>query len=244
MILPWGVIAQQGGRFMLVHDDHVEVAVIVKISEGASTADVTGIDRRAGLVSHSGKGAVAPVAEEHARAFVRKLRIDALDFRVDIPGDPEDVRIAIVVEVKDARAPTDILAFTGEAGGLCLVLKLTFAEVPVEAGGLELEMRLDDVEVAIQVVVADADSHSGHLLPIRADGHAAHQAFFAEGAVVVVEQQQACGGVTGHIEIWPAIFVGIKRNGRQPVRSFEGGDPRLLRDIGEGAVPVVPIQGK
>ena len=100
------------------------------------------VDRGTRLVSHTGKGAVAPVAEEYARAFVGKLRIDSLDLRIDIPCDPEDVGMTIVVEIDNAVAPTDIGALAGESGSMSLVLKLTLAEVAIEAGGLELEMRL------------------------------------------------------------------------------------------------------
>jgi hypothetical protein len=72
VILLGSVVAQQGGRLILIHDDDVEVAVIVEIAEGTSAADVTDIDGRAGFVSHAGKGAVAAIAKEHARASCKE----------------------------------------------------------------------------------------------------------------------------------------------------------------------------
>ena len=72
-----------------------------------------------------------------------------------------------------------------------LVFKLPFANIVVEAGCLKLEMRLEDVEVAVQVVVAHRNPHAGHLFAVGTDCHSAHQTFFAESAVMVVQQQQA-----------------------------------------------------
>jgi hypothetical protein len=82
--------------------------------------------------------------------LVRKLGIDALDLRVDVPGNPEDVGIAVVVEVDDAGSPTDVLAFAGDTGSHSLIFKFALAEIAEEASGLELEMSLDQVEMAVE----------------------------------------------------------------------------------------------
>ena len=89
-------------------------------------------------------------------------------------------------------------------------------------------MGFDDVEVTVEIVVADADAHPGHLLAIGADGDAAHQPFFAERAVVVVQQQQTLRGVAGHEEIWPAILIDVEGNGGEPVGALDRGDTRFL----------------
>ena len=62
--------------------------------------------------------------------------IDALQLRIDIAGDTEDVGPAVVVEVHDARAPADEAALAVDAGGGGHIVKLAFAVVAVEAGGL------------------------------------------------------------------------------------------------------------
>ena len=70
------------------------------------------------------------------------------------------------------------------------VVEVAFAVVSVEAGGLIHEVSLDQVSVAVKVVVAYAHAHSAHLTAIGTERNAANQCLFAKGAVVVVHQQQ------------------------------------------------------
>src|ERR1019366_7856772 len=51
MIPPWSVVAQQRGRLIAVHDENVEVAVIVEVAEGASAAHVARCNGRTGLIA-------------------------------------------------------------------------------------------------------------------------------------------------------------------------------------------------
>ena len=60
-----------------------------------------------------------------------------------------------------------------------------------------LEVGLEQIGVAVEVEVAEADAHAAHLLALGADRDAAKEGFFAEGAVVVVHEQQAGRGIAG-----------------------------------------------
>ena len=111
-----------------------------------------------------------------------------------------------------------------------------------EAAGLQLEVRFDHVETAVEVVIANADSHARHLLSIATDGDSAHQAIFTKSAVMIVQKQQACGRVASHVEIGPAVIVHIEGDRCQTVGSTDGSDSRLFGDIGEGAVAVVAVE--
>src|SRR6478609_6433529 len=113
------------------------------------------------------------------------------------------------------------------------IVEVSLAIVPVQTGWLELEMGLDDVEVSVEVIVADANAHSGHLLAVRADCDAAHQALFAKGAVVIIQEQKTLSRVAGHKEIWPSIFVDVEGNSREPVGTLDRGDAGFFRNIGE-----------
>ena len=62
-------------------------------------------------------------------------------------------------------------------------------------------MRLEEIKVTVEVVVADADAHSGLLFAVVAKSHAAQDALFAESAVVIVHEEQAGSGVAGDVNI-------------------------------------------
>jgi hypothetical protein len=67
------------------------------------------------------------------------------------------------------------------------------------------------------VIVADGQSHACLFLAVLAIGNAAHSAFFAECAVVVVHEEQAGTGVAGDIDVRPSIVVEIAGNRGQAV---------------------------
>ena len=94
------------------------------------------------------------------------------------------------------------------------VIKVTLAIVSIEAGRLELEMGLDDVEMPIEIVVTHADTHPGHLLAVGADGHSAHQSFLAKGAVVIVQKQETLRRVAGNKEVGPSILIDVEAKRR------------------------------
>jgi hypothetical protein len=114
---------------VLIHDDDVEVAVVVEVAEGTAARDVASADGRASFVEYASKCAVAAIAEEDSRAFVGKFRINSFDLGVDVASDPKDVRAAVVVEVDDAGSPTDVVALNSDARGLGPILKLAIAKL-------------------------------------------------------------------------------------------------------------------
>ena len=75
-------------------------------------------------------------------------------------------------------------------------------------------MSLDQVEMAVGNVVADANPHAGPILAVGAHGNAAHESLFAECSIVIVQQQQARGCIAGNIEIGPAVLVHVECDGR------------------------------
>ena len=107
--------------------------------------------------------------------------------------------------------------------------KFAFAVVAIEAVGVFGEMRLEKIDVAVEIVVADADAHAGLLLSVIAERDAAHHAFFAKRAVVIVHEEEARRGIAGDKNIGPAVFVEIGGNGGHAVAAVKRGDPPRLR---------------
>src|SRR5947207_639248 len=104
-----GIATQELRKIVDSVDDHVEVAVIVKVAESATARS----DRR----GDSGPGVVgdileAPVAEIFVEQFalrITRFRLELLDFGIDVAVADEDVGPAVVVHVKKTAAPSEIL---------------------------------------------------------------------------------------------------------------------------------------
>ena len=70
-------------------------------------------------------------------------------------------------------------------------------------------MRLEDIEIAVQIEIADAHSHTRLHHAVRAQGHAAAQAFLTKCAVAVIAEKEAGRGIAGDKNVRPAIVVEI-----------------------------------
>ena len=103
-------------------------------------------------------------------------------------------------------------------------------------------MRFENIEVAVGVEIADADTHAGLLLAILIQRHAALQTALGERAVVVVAEQQAGRRVARDVDIGPAVAIEIGGHGGQRVAGFTSENAGLLADIGECSVTVVVVQ--
>ena len=123
------------------------------------------------------ESAVAKIAEHQARRAKRIRREGALHFRIDTAGHDEQVGQAVVVEIDHARAPADIARLDANAGADRHVVEVALAVVAIEHIRIVGKMGLEDVEIAVEVVVADADAHAGLLQAVFAERGAALEAF-------------------------------------------------------------------
>jgi hypothetical protein len=119
------------------------------------------------------KCAIPLIAEDEARAPGRVLGVYLLKLGIDRAGNQQNVRIAVVVQIHEPGSPTDEATLRTETGLGGNILKLAFSVVAIEAGGLVLEVRLDHVEVAVEVVVSDTNAHAAQLLAVAAEGDTA-----------------------------------------------------------------------
>ena len=66
-MIAWrSVIAQQCGRFVPVHDEDVEVAVVVKVAEGTTSADMARCDGWTRFVAEFNESPISLIAKDEA----------------------------------------------------------------------------------------------------------------------------------------------------------------------------------
>src|SRR4029077_20387458 len=103
-------------------------------------------------------------------------------------------------------------------------------------------MSLEQVEMPVKVIVSDAQTHAGLFGAVVAQGQSPHDALFAEGAVVIIHEKQAGGGIAGNVDIRPTVFVEIGGHNGHAITFRRGRDPGLLADVGKRSIAIVAIK--
>src|SRR5438270_4561281 len=98
MISARHIVAQQGWRLIVVHNEDVHIAIVIEVAKGAPSAAVRSFDSRAGLAGQLFKRSVTQIAEKDARRLVWLIGL-VLQFGVNSPGDPENVGESVVIQI-------------------------------------------------------------------------------------------------------------------------------------------------
>src|SRR5439155_19179090 len=170
-IIPRPRIAAQKVRIIVYRvNDHIDVAVVVKIAEGTSAGSNGLRDARSRLHRDIFEAAVSQVSIEQLALRISGFGFELLDFWIYMPVTDQDVWPAIVVHIKKSAAPAKVLRVRAEAGSKSCIFKIRAAEIVIKRRRVAREIGFDDIEIAIHVVVGGRDSHPGLRLAIRTEG--------------------------------------------------------------------------
>src|SRR5439155_26178337 len=101
----------------------------------------------------------------------------------------------IVVIVNKSASPRDILVINSNSRGECYIAERAVPIVVIEVAGVIGKIGFKNIEPAVAVIIADANSHARLLVPIFAVGAAGHHRHISERAVMIVAKQNAGLGV-------------------------------------------------
>ena len=107
---------------------------------------------------------------------------------IDAAGGHEQIGKSVVVEVDHAGAPADVACLNANLCRTSYVLKVALAIVVIEAIGVLCEVGFENIEMAVQIVIADPDSHAGLLHAVFAERHSAQHTFFRKFAFPIVDE--------------------------------------------------------
>ena len=107
------------------------------------------------------------------------------------------------------------------------IVEVALAVVAIQHVRVVSEMGLEDVEVAVEIVVADCHSHAGLLDAVLAERDAAFERFLAKRAVVLVAKEPARRRVARHVDVGPAVVVVVGGDSRHRVGPRGCGDAGL-----------------
>src|SRR5215510_3885303 len=95
-----------------------------------------GSNSRPRLLDKPLETSIAEIVEDNSWALVGIIGQLFLDFRIHAARHEEDVRPAIVVQIDNSSAPTDIAALSAQLGSIRVVLEVRLAIVFVEHIGI------------------------------------------------------------------------------------------------------------
>jgi len=135
------VVAQQSGRLVHIQDQNVEVAVVVKITEGAAATGVRRCYPRA-RIGDLLKRAVRQIAKENARRLVGILGEELLDFGIDAARNEKKCPASRRCRGRRSRLPNWRIALRRQFCGKRTIVEVARAVVVIKNVGIFGEMVL------------------------------------------------------------------------------------------------------
>ena len=211
VVVAGDVVTQQRGRFVEIDDEDIEVAIVIEVAERATAAGMYGRKPAATVVGGVDEFPIPEISEQHARTFIRVIRIKPFDFRVNVPGDVKQVGPGIVVEIHQADTPLHVPGHNAKAGRQRNVCEVTRPIILVQHRHVISEKRFDHIERAIAIIIRHGDAHARLLAPVLAVGYTTLDGDIAERAVLVVSIQDAGSRVANDEQVRPAVIIKIDR---------------------------------
>ena len=199
-------------------------------------------DRRTCLIKQFLKMPVPQVTVKQQRALVGRIRKPGFEFGINVTGGDRNILPSIVVEVLKSGTPADKSIVDCQAGRARSVFKDGFAHISIEHGKIPGEVCLENIQVAIAVIVADGYPHACLFLAILAIGDAPHSTLFSKSAVVVVHEEKTRTRVARDVDVGPSIIVKIGCNYSKAIVASCCRDPCCLAHIAERAIAVIAIE--
>src|SRR5207244_5536479 len=75
-------------------------------------------------------------------------------------GCDEQIWKAVIVQIHNSRAPADVSGFNSQASANGHIVKIALAVIAVKNISIVGEIGLEDIQVAVQVIVANPNSHA------------------------------------------------------------------------------------
>src|SRR5439155_14848094 len=114
-----------------------------------------------------------------------------LHCRIHAAGHNEHVRQTVVVQIDDARSPADESRLYADASANGEIIEVAFAIVAVQDVGVGGEMGFENIQVAVEIVVTNGDTHARLLHAVLAERDATFERLLAKRAVVLVAKEPA-----------------------------------------------------
>src|SRR6185437_5166242 len=258
IVLALGVVAEEGRTLVDVDDDHINVAVVVEVSEGRASTAAGEVQIWAAICRDIDELARSLVLVDDLALFVGEVEVFGVNFRKHVAVRHKDVSPAIVIKIKQSHAPAEELRVSAQPSLQNGVVERSIAVIVVNVRRLIGVVGLDDVEPAVAVIVAHRHAHSALGTAILIDGAADLATDLLKRAITLVVIKAAGHGITGDVNVRPSIVVKIGgahakaiaphrqpillHEGRGSLRPARNRDSRLHGNVFKGSVATIVIK--
>src|SRR6185437_16663784 len=140
---------------------------------------------------------------------------------------------------EESATPTKESRIGDETGGLRLFLEKTFAEIAIEVGQIVGEVRFENIDEAVSIVVGGRHTHAGLIAAVTACRDTRLKTAFGECSVAVVPEKIAHFDVIGDVNVRTAVIIEIRHENAQTVARRGFPNPAVLCYIRESAIAIV-----
>src|SRR6266849_3525267 len=96
--------------------------------------------------------------------------------------------------------------------------------------------------MSVEGIIANPHAHPCLFRAIITEGHPPQYALLAKRPIMVIHEEQAGSRVASNVNVWPSVFVQIRRYHSHAVTLCDLSDASLLTDVGKCSVAIVLIQ--
>src|SRR5437660_7847021 len=166
-------------------------------------------DRWSGSVRYVFESSFGAIAIQDARLLVVRSKLVFVDFWIDVAVHQQQIRPAIVVEVHEHRAPSEVLGMQTEAGRIGSISESAIAVVAIERGAVVREIGFENVELSIAIEVGDGGPHAGLFTSVFIECRACYDCDVGKSAIVIIAIENAGRAVTRDVNVGPAIVIEV-----------------------------------
>src|SRR5712671_7102068 len=134
----------------------------------------------------------------------------AVNLRIDVPVDQQKIRPSVIIEIEKHGAPAKILRVQAESGPISDIVKGAVAVVAIQRCGVVGKICLEDIELAVSIVIGHRGAHAGLRAPVFIECGAGSDRYVGECSIAVVVIQNARSAVASDENVGPAIVVKIQ----------------------------------
>src|SRR5262249_18616803 len=165
---------------IVIVDDDVDAAVVVKITEGCAAGRQHERETRACRSRHLLKSPALEIAKEQRTLRPRHSPVKAGNLWINMTHRNKEVKPAIVVEVEKTRTPSKKRGRPAEPKRCCQIGKRGTPKVPTQRVEIVREIGDVGVDTTIVIVVAKRQSHAGLLTSVFVYGESGREADLLE----------------------------------------------------------------
>ena len=189
--IPADVIAQQGGRFVQVYDENVNVTIVVEVAKRTSPAAMRRGNAGASSFDEFFKGLISEITKNGAGRLVRILAELSFDFRVNVTGNHEKIGMTIVIQIDYSGAPANKTGLNSNTSAAGDIIKIALTVIVIKNAGVVGKVGLEEIEMSVEIIIANPDAHAGLFFAIITERYAAQNALFPERTVVVIHEKKS-----------------------------------------------------